>query len=48
LQKRAQQELKKVLTSADASSCVRLLLNDAGTYDQATKTGGADGSVVLL
>lgn len=47
LQNIAEAELKKVLVPADTGACVRLLLNDAGTYDQATRTGGADGSVVL-
>jgi L-ascorbate peroxidase len=45
--KRAEGELKKVLTPADIAGCMRLLLADAGTYDAATKTGGADGSIVL-
>jgi L-ascorbate peroxidase len=36
-----------VLTPADIAGCMRLLLADAGTYDAATKTGGADGSIVL-
>jgi len=35
------------LTGADAPACVRLALHDAGTYDQATKTGGFDGSILL-
>ena len=47
LQTRAEAELKKVLTDADAPACLRLLLNDAGTFDLATKTGGCDGSIVL-
>lgn len=36
-----------MLTAADAPACMRLLLNDAGTYDRATGTGGCDGSIVL-
>lgn len=35
----------KVLTGADAPQCMRLLFNDAATYDIATKTGGVDGSI---
>lgn len=47
LQKRACEELKKVLTAADAPAAMTLLLHDAGTYDRATGTGGCNGSVVL-
>lgn len=47
LQKRADDELSKVLTAADAPAAMRLLLADAGSYDAATKTGGCDGSIVL-
>lgn len=36
-----------MLVAADAPSCMRLMLNDAGTYDPATKTGGLDGSIIL-
>ncbi|PSC75757.1 Thylakoid lumenal 29 kDa chloroplastic [Micractinium conductrix] len=47
LEKRADDELSKVLTAADAPAAMRLLLADAGSYDAATKTGGCDGSIVL-
>jgi L-ascorbate peroxidase len=46
-QKRAEAEIKKVVTAADASSAVRLLFNDAATYDAIAKTGGVNGSIVL-
>lgn len=46
LQDRAVELLKETLSSNDAKLGLRLLLNDAGTYDAATKTGGVDGSVV--
>lgn len=39
--------LVDTLTKDDASKAMRLLFNDAATYDVATKTGGIDGSVVL-
>ena len=38
-------ELKKVLGPEDAKSVLRLILNDAGTYDAATGTGGFNGSI---
>ncbi|KAK9810280.1 hypothetical protein WJX72_007826 [[Myrmecia] bisecta] len=44
---RAARELKKVLTPGDANLALRLVFNDAGTYDVATDTGGVDGSVFL-
>ncbi|KAG2487468.1 hypothetical protein HYH03_013890 [Edaphochlamys debaryana] len=44
---RAEKVLKAVLTGADAPACMRLVVNDALTYDAATKTGGLDGSIVL-
>ena len=37
----------QVLTGADAPACLRLVFNDAGTYDVNTKTGGMDGSIIL-
>ncbi|KAL4428092.1 hypothetical protein ABPG75_002181 [Micractinium tetrahymenae] len=46
-QARAEAALAQELTAADAGVALRLLLNDAGTYDAATKTGGCDGSIVL-
>lgn len=36
-----------MLSAEDAPAAVRLVFNDAGTYDEATKTGGMDGSIVL-
>lgn len=39
--------LKSVLTSDDAPNAVRALINDAGTYDLATGTGGFNGSLRL-
>lgn len=44
---RAEAALREVLTGADAPLAVRLAFQDAATYDIATKTGGADGSIVL-
>lgn len=44
---RATMELKKVLTPDDKTKALRLVLNDAGTYDMATKTGGMDASIIL-
>ncbi|GIL48968.1 hypothetical protein Vafri_5468 [Volvox africanus] len=44
---RAEAAIKEVIGAADASTCMRLVLNDAATYDAATKTGGLDGSIVL-
>eukprot|EP00892_Ulva_mutabilis_P005537 jgi/Ulvmu1/3355/UM156_0012.1 len=45
--KRAQAEISKVVTKDDASKAVRLVFNDAATFDVASKTGGMDGSVIL-
>lgn len=45
-QARAEAALKEVLTPADAPAALRLVLNDAITYDAATKSGGMDGSIV--
>lgn len=45
LQKRVVEELQKVLTKDDAAPAARAVLNDAGTYDVATQTGGLNGSV---
>ncbi len=39
--------VQEVLGADDAPACLRLVLNDAATYDAATKTGGLDGSIVL-
>ena len=47
LQARVLDELKAVLTSDDAPNAVRALINDAGTYDVATDTGGFNGSIRL-
>ena len=46
-QKRAETEIKKVTSVADASAAMRLLFNDAATYDAVAKTGGVNGSIVL-
>lgn len=46
-QARALEELRKVLTSEDAADSVRALINDAGTYDVTTGTGGFNGSLRL-
>jgi L-ascorbate peroxidase len=46
-QKRAEAEIKKVVTGADAPLAMRLLFNDASTYDAVARTGGVNGSVVL-
>ncbi len=40
-------ELVKVLSSADAPASALALVNDAGTYDVATGTGGFNGSLRL-
>lgn len=42
----ALQPVQEVVGAEDAPSCMRLVLNDAATYDAATKTGGFDGSIV--
>lgn len=47
MQARAEAALAQELSAADTPLALRLLLNDAGTYDAATKTGGCDGSIVL-
>jgi L-ascorbate peroxidase len=44
-QARVVEELQKVLTKDDAGAAARAVLNDAGTYDVATKTGGFNGSI---
>lgn len=46
-QARAEQELKKVLTADDAPAALRLVLNDAATYDVDSGAGGLNGSIVL-
>lgn len=46
-QKRVVQELRSVLTKDDAPAAARAVLNDAGTYDVATGTGGFNGSLRL-
>lgn len=43
---RAELALSAGLTEADAPAAVRLLLNDAATYDAVSGTGGVDGSIV--
>eukprot|EP01025_Chloroclados_australasicus_P016354 TRINITY_DN1816_c0_g1_i1.p1 TRINITY_DN1816_c0_g1~~TRINITY_DN1816_c0_g1_i1.p1 ORF type:complete len:347 (-),score=44.86 TRINITY_DN1816_c0_g1_i1:341-1381(-) len=43
----AQEALGKVIGGADVSQCMRLLFNDAATYDVESKTGGVDGSIIL-
>ena len=35
------------LSPSDAPACVRLALQDAGTYDRTTKSGGATGAAIL-
>lgn len=47
LQKRAETELRKVLSKEDAPAALRLVLNDAATFDIATGKGGPNGSIVL-
>ncbi|GMH41041.1 hypothetical protein BSKO_08951 [Bryopsis sp. KO-2023] len=47
MQKRAEQNLAMVLTYQDNADALRLLINDAGTYDIVTKTGGLNGSIIL-
>ena len=46
-QSRAEKALKEGLSKDDASVALRLVLNDAGTYDDESKTGGLNGSIVL-
>lgn len=46
-QNRAEAEIKTVVTAADASNAMRLLFNDASTYDAVARTGGVNGSIVL-
>lgn len=46
-QKRVVSELFNVLTKDDAPAAARAILNDAGTYDVATGTGGFNGSLRL-
>lgn len=45
-QKRAEKELKAVLSASDAPACMRLLIHDAATYDASEKRGGVNGSIV--
>ena len=40
-------ELVKALSSGDAAASALALINDAGTYDVATGTGGFNGSLRL-
>ena len=47
LQKRAETELRKVLSKEDTPAALRLVLHDAATYDIATGKGGPNGSIVL-
>lgn len=44
-QQRVVEELRKVLTKDDAPDAARAVLNDAGTYDVTTSTGGFNGSL---
>lgn len=37
----------KYVDASDAPACVRLALLDSGSYDMATKTGGAAGAIIL-
>jgi len=46
-QKRAEAEIKKIVTGADAPAAMRLLFNDASTYNAVERTGGVNGSIVL-
>jgi hypothetical protein len=45
-QRIAELELGKVLGAEDAPACMRLLINDASTYDVVARTGGVNGSVI--
>lgn len=45
--KRVQSTLKEILTPEDAPACIRLALENAGTYDRTTMTGGLNGAIVL-
>ena len=47
LQLRVIDELVKALSSGDAAASALALINDAGTYDVATGTGGFNGSLRL-
>lgn len=47
IQTRSEKYLKEALTAADAPSVLRLVFHDAGTYDQETRTGGMNGSIIL-
>jgi len=47
VQDRTERILATTLTAADAPAAMRLVFNDAGTYDYATRTGGLDGSIVM-
>lgn len=44
---RAEQTILQFLSPSDSPACIRLALLDAGSYDVATKTGGANGSIIL-
>ena len=46
-QKRAEKELKAVLTASDAPACMRLLIHDAASYNASDKSGGVNGSIVF-
>ena len=41
------EELNKELTREDASDTVKLIINDAGTFDVQSGTGGINGSIFL-
>jgi L-ascorbate peroxidase len=44
---RSLSKIRASLGPEDAAPCLRLLIQDASTYDVATKTGGVNGSIVL-
>ena len=46
LQQRSEAELKKVLGPEDAPIALRLVINDAATYDVASGKGGVNGSII--
>lgn len=45
LRARAEKELKKIVTAQNAPAFLRLAFHDAATYERATNTGGANGSI---
>ena len=46
-QARAERALREGLTRDDAAAALRLVLNDAGTFDVESGTGGLNGSIVI-